>query len=121
MIVVRGGCLLLQKVGLFYVRMPITEPWVTSYGLQDAIDSVFVHLDFDVCEGWGECSPAPISSYNSEYTSGAFDISHTVLGPLLCGKQFHSGADISECFQHIKGHQFALMRVLPLSTGHVRR
>ena len=99
--------LLLQKVDLFYVKMPIIEPWVTSYGYQDAIDSVFVHLDFDVCDGWGECSPAPIPSYNSEYASGAFDIVHNVLGPLLCGKQLYSGADISECFQHIKGHQFA--------------
>ena len=99
--------MLLQKVELFYVKMPITEPWVTSYGFQDAIDSVFVHLDFDVCDGWGECSPAPIPSYNSEYASGAFDIAHNVLGPLLCGKQLYSGADISECFQHIKGHQFA--------------
>ena len=99
--------LLLQKVDLFHVKMPIIEPWVTSYGYQDAIDSVFVHLDFDVCDGWGECSPAPIPSYNSEYASGAFDIAHTVLGPSLCGKQLHSGADISECFQHIKGHQFA--------------
>ena len=99
--------LLLQKVDLFHVKMPIIEPWVTSYGYQDAIDSVFVHLDFDVCDGWGECSPAPIPSYNSEYASGAFDIVHNVLGPLLCGKQLYSGADISEYFQHIKGHQFA--------------
>ena len=99
--------MLLQKVDLFHVKMPIIEPWVTSYGYQDAIDSVFVHLDFDVCDGWGECSPAPIPSYNSEYASGAFDIVHNVLGPLLCGKQLYSGADISECFQHIKGHQFA--------------
>lgn len=99
--------MLLQKVELFHVKMPIIEPWVTSYGCQDAIYSVFVHLDFDVSDGWGECSPAPIPSYNSEYSSGAFDISQTVLGPLLCGKHVHSGAAISECFQHIKGHQFA--------------
>lgn len=99
--------MLLQKVELFHVKMPITEPWVTSYGYQDAIDSVFVHLDFDVSDGWGECSPAPIPSYNSEYASGAFDVAHTVLGPLLCGQQIHSGANISERFQQIKGHQFA--------------
>jgi len=99
--------LLLQKVEVFHVKMPITEPWITSYGYQDAIDSVFVHLDFDVSDGWGECSPAPIPSYNSEYSSGAFDIAHNVLGPLLCGQQVHSGANISERFQQIKGHQFA--------------
>ncbi len=99
--------MLLQKVELFHVKMPITEPWVTSYGYQDAIDSVFVHLDFDVSDGWGECSPAPIPSYNSEYASGAFDIAHNVLGPLICGQQVHSGANISERFQQIKGHQFA--------------
>ena len=99
--------MLLQKVELFHVKMPITEPWITSYGYQDAIDSVFVHLDFDVSDGWGECSPAPIPSYNSEYASGAFDIAHNVLGPLLCGQQVHSGANISERFQQIKGHQFA--------------
>jgi len=55
----------------------------------------------------GECSPAPVPSYNSEYASGVFDIAHNVLGPLLCGQQLHSGSDISECFKQIKGHQFA--------------
>ena len=45
--------MLLQKVELFHVKMPITEPWITSYGYQDAIESVFVHLDFDVSDGWG--------------------------------------------------------------------
>ena len=106
-LLIEEGCLLLEKVELFYVKMPIIEPWVTSYGFQDAIHSVFVHLDFNVCDGWGECAPAPIPSYNSEYASGVFDIAHTVLGPLLCGQQVHSGANISERFQQIKGHQFA--------------
>ena len=48
--------MLLQKIELFLIKMPITEPWVTSYGRQVTIDSVFVHLDFDVSDGWGECS-----------------------------------------------------------------
>ena len=56
---------------LYHVRMPLLEPWVTAYGSQDNIESLFVNLKFDSVDGWGECAPAaPL--YNSEYTKGAF-------------------------------------------------
>lgn len=96
----------LNNIEIFHVTMPLTEPWVTAYGRQSAIESVFIHLEFDNGNGWGECSPAPIPSYNSEYAAGAFHIAKNILAPLLIGKDISSSSELAELFGHLKGHQF---------------
>ena len=96
----------LNNIEIFHVKMPITEPWVTAYGRQSAIESVLVHLEFDNATGWGECSPAPIPSYNSEYAAGSFHIAKNILAPLLIGIDIQSSAELNELFRPLKGHQF---------------
>ena len=40
--------------------------WVAG----DSIESLLVNLKSDEAEGWGECAPAPLPLYNTEYTKG---------------------------------------------------
>ena len=61
--------MIVREVHLYHVRMPLLEPWVTAYGSQDNIESLFVNLKFDSGDGWGECAPAPLPLYNSESVS----------------------------------------------------
>ena len=39
--------MIVREVHLYHVRMPLLEPWVTAYGSQDNIESLFVNLKFD--------------------------------------------------------------------------
>ena len=50
----------INKIHLFHVAMPLIEPWVTAYGNQANIESLFVGLESDDLIGWGECAPAPL-------------------------------------------------------------
>ena len=87
--------------------MPLVEPWITAYGFQDSIESVFVQLKFDVADGWGECSPAPIPTYNSEYAKGAYCVARDVLAPSIIGTDISTSSQITNIFNNIKGNEFA--------------
>ena len=98
--------MIVKEINLYYVQMPLTEPWVTAYGSQDEIESLFVHLKFDGAEGWGECAPAPLPLYNTEYTKGAFQCANDVLAPILIGKDISKPEQLQTLFQGLKGHEF---------------
>ena len=42
----------INKIHLFHVGMPLTEPWVTAYGNQANIESLFVGLEANDLIGW---------------------------------------------------------------------
>ena len=105
-IALRGVRMIIREVNLYYVQMPLLEPWVTAYGSQDSIESLFVNLKSDEAEGWGECAPAPLPLYNTEYTKGAFGVAHDVLAPQIIGKDISSPDQLQAMFQGFKGHEF---------------
>lgn len=94
-------------VNLYRVRMPLLEPWLTAYGTQAHIESLFVQLVSEDAEGWGECSTAPFPLYNSEYTAGAFALARDVLAPELLGRDVPSGQSLQGIFARFKGNEFA--------------
>jgi O-succinylbenzoate synthase len=98
--------MIVREVHLYHVRMPLLEPWVTAYGSQDGIESLFVNLKFESGDGWGECAPAPLPLYNSEYTKGAFAAAHDVFAPQIVGKEISSADQLQSLFQEFKGHEF---------------
>lgn len=98
--------MIIKEINLYYVQMPLIEPWVTAYGSQDEIESLFVHLKFDEAEGWGECAPAPLPLYNTEYTKAAFQLAQDVLAPLIIGKDISSPDQLQVLFDGLKGHEF---------------
>lgn len=98
--------MIIREINLYHVQMPMIEPWVTAYGSQDMIESLFVNLKGDDMEGWGECAPAPLPLYNTEYTKGAFSVAHDVLAPRLIGKNISSPDQMKTLFDGLKGHEF---------------
>ena len=95
------------KIHLFHVAMPLIEPWVTAYGNQANIESLFVGLESDDLIGWGECAPAPLPFYNSEYTAGAFCLARDGLGPKIIDQTINSADQLTNLFAQFKGNEFA--------------
>ena len=98
---------IIEQIDLYHVRMPLLEPWVTAYGSQNDIESVFVKIVSDGISGWGECAPSPLPLYNSEFSAGAYVVARDFLAPRLVGKRVNSAALLQEIFSDLKGHQFA--------------
>ncbi len=99
--------MVVKEVNLFHVRMPLLEPWVTAYGSQNNIESLFINLKCDEADGWGECAPAPLPLYNTEYTKGAFAVARDVLAPKIIGKYISAPDQLQSLFSEFKGHEFA--------------
>ena len=43
----------ISQIDLYRVRMPLTYHFTTSFGREDAIESVLIRLRADGVEGWG--------------------------------------------------------------------
>ena len=99
--------MIIEQIDLYHVKMPLLEPWVTAYGSQNDIESVFVKIASDGISGWGECAPSPLPLYNSEFSAGAFVVARDIMAPRLIGKKVLSGEFLHEIFSDLKGHQFA--------------
>ena len=87
--------------------MPLIEPWVTAYGNQANIESLFDGLETDDLIGRGECAPAPLPFYNSEYTAGAFYLALEGLGPRIINQTITSADQLTNLFTQFKGNEFA--------------
>ena len=98
--------MLITEINLFHVCMPLLKPWVTAYGSQNSIESLFVNLKCDDTDGWGECAPSPLPLYNSEYTKGAFGVAHDILAPRIIGKSVLTPDQLQSIFTEFKGHEF---------------
>ena len=99
--------MIIEQIDLYHVKMPLLEPWVTAYGSQNDIESVFVKIASDGISGWGECAPSPLPLYNSEFSAGAFIVARDIMAPRLIGKRVISAELLHEIFSELKGHQFA--------------
>ena len=99
--------MIIEQIDLYHVKMPLLEPWVTAYGSQNDIESVFVKIISDGISGWGECAPSPLPLYNSEFSAGAYFVARDFLAPRLVGKRVNSAELLQEIFSDLKGHQFA--------------
>lgn len=97
----------ITKIHLFHVAMPLIEPWITAYGNQANIESLFVGIEANGLIGWGECAPAPLPFYNSEYTAGAFCLARDGLGPKIINQTVTSADQLIDLFTQFKGNEFA--------------
>ncbi len=97
----------IHNIDLYYVRVPLTEPWRTAYGMQSETESLVVRLETDTGVGWGESTPAIMPLYNAEYAAGAYGVAEKAIAPLLLGAHIESGEALQTALSAIKGNEFA--------------
>lgn len=97
----------IESIDLYHVRMPLIEPWRTSYGSDDAIESILVRIHSDGIDGWGEGCPLAMPCYSPEYAAGVFGVLKDCLAPPLLNQDICSGEALQEALKHFKGNYFA--------------
>jgi O-succinylbenzoate synthase len=71
-------------VELWWIRLPLVAPFVTSHGTETERQVVLVQVrDHDGHEGWGEVSTLSAPTYTAEHTAGAWDLLRSDLAPRL--------------------------------------
>jgi o-succinylbenzoate synthase len=99
--------LVIEEVRIHHVRMPLIQPWRTSFGAQHSIDSVLVGL---VCDGrvqWGEAAPGVLPLFCPEWGEATYALLRDVIGPRVVGRDLPTARDLAALWSDIRGNYFA--------------
>lgn len=97
----------IERIDVYWVKLPLIYPWRTAYGDDWDIHSVLVRMEGEGHYGWGETCPLYAPTYSPEHTGGVF---HTIcdhFAPRIIGEDVESPADILGRLAAFKGNQFA--------------
>lgn len=97
----------IDRIEIYYVRLPLIYPWKTAYGEDADIHSVLFRLVSGEHEGWGESTPFFAPTYSPETASTVFVLNQEVFGPQLVGQELETAEALLERLRMFKGNPFA--------------
>jgi O-succinylbenzoate synthase len=89
------------------LRMPLKQPWQTSFGAQPDITTVVVRLTSGDVTGWGEAAPGTWPLFCGEWGRPAFTLVRDYLLPRLTGTVIDDIDRLTEAFAGVRGNTFA--------------
>jgi o-succinylbenzoate synthase len=89
------------------VRLPLLEPFETSFGRMESRLLFLVRLEAGRDFGWGECVAWEEPLYSYETVGTARHALRDYLAPAILGKEIVNLADLSLRFARFKGHPMA--------------
>lgn len=97
----------IEQVALHIVKMPLKQPFTTSFGTENDREIILVRVTADGVTGWGEVSTMAEPLYNYETTMTAWHILEDFLIPLTLGSSFSHPDELAAAWDHIRGHYMA--------------
>ncbi len=89
------------------LRMPLKDPWKTSFGAQPDIDTVLVRLTSAGTDGWGEATPGTWPLFCGEWGAPTFTLVRDYLLPRLVGASVGGIEELTATFAHVRENTFA--------------
>jgi O-succinylbenzoate synthase len=97
----------IDAIELFYVVLPLVQPFRTAYGQDEAIHSVLVRMASGEAEGWGEAVPLYAPTYSAETATSAFFLLGELFAPRLIGRNLETSDELLACLAPFKGNPLA--------------
>ena len=97
----------IDRIDVYYVRLPLVYPWRTAYGEDSDVHSVLVRLVSGDFEGWSETTPLKAPTYSPETAMSAYHVITEFIAPVLVGQKFQTADELLEAYSWIKGNPFA--------------
>jgi O-succinylbenzoate synthase len=89
------------------IRMPLVEPFVTSFGETTDRRVLLAEIHADGLVGWGECVAGEHPYFSSESIDTAWVVLLQELGPMLAASQVEHGGDCPKIFKKVRGNPMA--------------
>jgi O-succinylbenzoate synthase len=97
----------IEGVGIRLIRLPLNEPFETSFGKIDSRLIFLVCLDADGLRGWGEVVAAEEPRYSYETARTALHIIRDFLAPALLTEPIKDLTDFAKRMAPFRGHNMA--------------
>lgn len=98
-----------DRVELYHVRLPLVQPFETSFGREDARDTVIVAVRGGGLMGWGEAATSVGPWYEYETVETCWHVLRDFLGPRVAGQEMSSPDDAARLMAPVRGHHLAKM------------
>lgn len=96
-----------DRVELRLIRLPLVEPFETSFGSIDSRLIFLVCVEADGVKGWGEVVASEKPLYSYETVGTALHVIRDFLAPAMLATPLESIADVANCFARFRGHNMA--------------
>lgn len=96
-----------DKVELRLIRLPLVEPFETSFGSIDSRLIFLVCVEADGAKGWGEVVASEEPLYSYETVGTALHVIRDFLAPAMMAGPLESIADVAKRFARFRGHNMA--------------
>ena len=97
----------IERIDIYWVKLPLAFIWRTSYADQDATDTILMRMEGEGHYAWGEACPVYIPAYSAEHTIATFHTLRTHMAPRIIGQDIETAQALLERIAFIKGNQFA--------------
>jgi len=97
----------IEGVEIRLIRLPLNEPFETSFGKIDSRLIFLVCLHAEGLRGWGEVVASEEPRYSYETVGTAFHVIKDFLGPALLAEPIKGLADLAKRLSSFRGHNMA--------------
>jgi o-succinylbenzoate synthase len=102
-----SGQIEIDRIELRTLRLPLNEPFETSFGRIDSRLIFLVSIDAGKYTGWGEVVAAEEPLYSYETVGTAQHVIRDYLAPAILSRPVTDFADLAGRFARIRGHNMA--------------
>src|SRR4249919_2851471 len=98
--------MLIERIDVYWVRVPLAIVWRTSYADQSVTDTLVVRMESEGQHACGERSPPYIPAYSADHTLATYHTVREHLAPRLIGQDVHTAQALQDRIDFVKGNQF---------------
>jgi len=104
---VKSAPLVIDKIELRTIRLPLNEPFETSFGSIDSRLIFLVSITAEGETGWGEVVASEEPLYSYETVGTAWHVITEYLGPAMLARPIADLQDLANLFSSFRGHNMA--------------
>jgi O-succinylbenzoate synthase len=97
----------IDAIVLREIRMPLVEPFVTSFGKTTDRRVLLAEIHAEGLVGWGECVAGEHPYFSAESIDTAWVVLLEELGPMLASSAVEHGGDCPKIFKKVRGNPMA--------------
>jgi O-succinylbenzoate synthase len=97
----------IDSIVLREIRMPLVEPFVTSFGETTDRRVLLAEINAEGLVGWGECVAGEHPYFSSESIDTAWVVLLKELAPILASSPVEHGGDCPKIFKRVRGNPMA--------------